>query len=133
MLRVIPALLYRIEFRRVSGQFFELEPVRVMCLEVGRDRAMHIPPVPDQNDLPPDVPVHFDQEPGEILRLHVVRQELKVEGQSAESRSERDRSDPGDPIMPIPGLLDRRVAGQGPSAAADRLKHEPRFVEEREC
>lgn len=133
MLCVIPTLLYRIKFRRVGGQLFKLEPIRMLLLKIGGNRTMHIPPVPYENYLLPDMPVHFCEKPDEILRLGIVRKELKIERQPAEGWGEGDRSDPRDPVVPVPGFLDRRVARQRPGASANWLEHEARFVEESEC
>ncbi len=79
------------------------------------------------------MPVHFGEKPDEILRFGIVRKELKVKRQLAEGWGERNRSDAGDPVMPVPGFLDRRVACQRPGAAANWLEHQARFVEESEC
>jgi hypothetical protein len=133
ILRMIPALLDWIEFGRVSWQLFELKPFRMVLLEVSGDRTMHIPSVPNKNCLPTDVPVHFGEKPGQVLRLGIVRKELEIERQSAEGWGESDCPDRRDPIMPVPGLLNRRVAGQGPGATPDRLEHETRFIEKYKC
>lgn len=130
---MVPALLYRIQFGRVGWQLFELEPIRMVLLKISGHRTMHIPPVPDENRLPSEVPVHFGEKPNEILRLGIVRKELKIERQSAESWGETERADRRDPVVPVPGLLNRRMPRQGPRAAPDWLKHEACFIKKYEC
>lgn len=94
---------------------------------------MHTPPVPDENRLSSEVPVHFGEKPDQILRLGIVRKELKIERQSAKGWGKAQRSDRREPVVPVPGLLNRRVPRQGPRAAPDGLKHEACFIKKDKC
>lgn len=104
-----------------------------MLLKISGYRTMHIPPVPNENRLPSEVPVHFGEEPDEILRLGIVRKELKIKRQSAEGWGEAERADRREPVVPVPGFMNRRVPRQGPCAAPDGLKHEACFIKKHEC
>jgi hypothetical protein len=105
----------------------------MVLLEVSGCRAMHVPTVPDQNDLPTHVSVQFGQEPSEVFGSDIVRKQLTVEDQTAERGCQRDGSDSGNPVMTIPGCLAWRVACQRPGATTDRLEHEAYFIEKGKC
>ena len=122
-------MLDRIEVRGIGGKPFEVEPIGRMLSEPTGGTAMNAPPIPDQDDLAPEVAVHLREEPEDILGADVVRNELKVKAQLATYGVDRENRHGRQTVMPIPSILDRCLALRCPRSTADRLQHKAALIE----
>src|SRR3989442_676293 len=61
--------------------------------------------------------------------MGIMVQKIVIHPEAAGPRSTTECGHGGDPVVPIPGMLDRRVAALGPHAAPQRLQQVAAFIE----
>jgi hypothetical protein len=79
VLRVVPALLDRVQFGSIRWQGLEREPVGMVFLEVRRRGAMHVPAIPDHDHVMAVMAVQETEEPHQVVRVDVFRQQMEIE------------------------------------------------------
>jgi hypothetical protein len=93
-LEVVPDLLDRVEFRRISGKAFELEPRKGPADRRDRWSLVDTASIPEQNDMSAQVLEQYAQELGHVNSLEVVLPELNVQAHASapgRNRESRDR------------------------------------------
>ena len=76
--RVFPALLDRVQLRRVRGKPLKREPIGMVLCEEGRRRSMHTIAIPNQDHSATIMMMQLPQKPNEVLGVHVFPQELEI-------------------------------------------------------
>jgi len=94
ILRVVPALLNRVELRRVRRQGLERKPTRAALLEKRRGRLVDVPAIPDEHDVAAKMAVHPDEQPNHVVGVHVLRHHVEEQRQAVSSRGYADEPDP---------------------------------------
>src|SRR5262245_22766311 len=125
-----PDCFHGIEVRGVSRQPFHVQPFAAGLVELPPRRAMHTVTVPHEDDRPAQLAMQGAEEGNHVRPANVVGANLEEQSLPLALCAERDRRDDRESIMPIPCVLDRRLAARCPGAAADRLQHEAAFVQE---
>src|SRR6187401_1994522 len=126
---MIPNLFRRVEIWCVAGKPFESEPFRVKRLEVFGRGAMHRVSIPYQNDLVSKMTVHLREEPDHVVGLNILPRKVKVQLQRVEFRRNRDGSNRRQPIVAIPGILQRCLSARCPCTSTHRLHHESALID----
>ena len=116
VLGVIPALLDRVEFRRISRQPLPVEPGRAMGRKKAGRGSMGPQPAGDDKDPAPRVAVQLPEKPDEFLGANVDRPQLVVQPQPPAVRRDRNHADGGQAVVAIPGMVDRGVARRRPGS-----------------
>ena len=70
---VIPALFRRVQFGTVGWQELEMEPTRMMLLEVGCRRPMHVPAIPDDDHRATVMMMQLPKQPDHLVGIDVFR------------------------------------------------------------
>jgi hypothetical protein len=128
ILGVIPEHLDWVEFRRIAGKPFHLEPVYACFLQEANSLTVRAIAIQHQNQLSSQVTVQEIEKGHDLFETDVVIMHLKVQPQSMPKGSHGDGRDDRETVVPIPTVLDWRLAFGCPSAADHRLEHKAAFV-----
>jgi hypothetical protein len=129
ILGLIPNILDRVEVRGIRRQPFHVQPRSAALQQSSGSRTMSAQAIPHEDDWTPQMIVNFSHEPDEILRPRVVIQKFIVQSQPGGPRRSRNRSHRRDPIVAVPGALERCAAQRGPHTPPQRLQQIPTFIE----
>lgn len=129
-LEVVPDLLDRVEFRRVSGKAFEMEPWKSIADRVDRWPLVNSASIPEQDDMSTQVLEQHAQELGNVDGLEVVLPELNVQAHPSASGRNRESRNRRDSVMLVVVPNDRRMALRIPSPTARWDQHEAALIEE---
>jgi hypothetical protein len=129
-LEVVPDLLDRVEFGRVSGEALEMEPRK--CIANRMDCWTFVNPaaIPEQDDMSPKVLEQQAQEWGHVYGLEVVLLEAGVQAHAGASGRHRERRNGRDPVVLIVVPDDGRMSPRAPSPATRRDQHETALIQE---
>lgn len=126
---MVPNLLNRIQFRRISRKPLRLNTMAESALQPANPTAMHHPAVDNQNDARGEMLQQVSDKCLKIIGTNIMALNRKIQSQSMTFRRTRKRGDGRQPIPAIPTAQDRRLSFGGPCAANRWLKHKPAFVQ----
>jgi len=133
VLRLTPDVFHRVELRRVTGEPFDTQPVAPGLAQLPGGGPMGRQAVADQQQRAAQMMVHVLQEANHVGCVSVMVPEIVVQAETTRPRSATERCNGGDPIMPIPSVLDRRVAARGPHPTPQRLQQEAALSEKNQA
>ena len=133
VLGVIPNLLNGIEIRSVRREPLELIGAWIELAQFARGSAVSVQPIKDHKEIAAEQTMDLLDEGSDANVVEVLPHGLEVKPQTAELRRDGEASDDRQAIVPIPAVLNGRLAARRPSAPHDRLKHEARFVYEEDA
>lgn len=121
VLRMVPDAFDWVEIGCVWREPLNLEPIGALLVEATDGRAMHVQPIANQDDRPPQFTSQLQQELQEVGRFDVVIVDGEGQAQAARARAIGKGGDDGQPIVPVPRILQWRFAARSPGAAVERL------------
>src|SRR5208282_65117 len=125
-----PDILFRVKFRRVGRESFQMQPpmaaAKLNYFPIPMNRAA----VQQHDDRPAPMPQQLGKVLHDLDGRHVPRINLKVESQSLTLRRHAQASNDRETLAAIAVPQHRRAAHRRPSAQHRRNEHEPAFIEE---
>ena len=132
LLGQLPHALVRIELRRIGREALQVKPRGAGAQLTDELAAMGIAAVPQDDDVPADLPEQLSQEVAGLQLSDVLRVELKVQVEALAAGRHRDPRDDGEPVAAIDVMHRGRLAHGGPGGGDRRGQLEARFVGEDE-
>lgn len=128
----LPDPLVRVELRGIGGEALQMQPLGARAQLPDELAAMGIAAVPQDDDVPADLPEQLSQEVAGLALSDVLRVQLEVEVEALAARRHRDSRDDGDPVASI-DVVHRGCLAHGSPGGGDRGSQlEARFVGEDE-
>ena len=121
-----------VELRRVSREALQVEPRGASAKLTDELASMGIPAVPQDDDVPRELPEQPSQEIAGLELSDVFRVELKAKVEALAAGRNRDSRDGGDPVASIEVMNRGRLAHGSPGAGDRRGQLEAGFVGEDE-
>ena len=112
---MFPTLFFRVEFRGISRQPFDSEPIVVLAQQQLGRPAMRTRSIPNKNDLPWKTTMHLFDEPDQVFCVHVPGQDPEILAQVTTARRYRDGTDDRESVVAVPGTMDRRLTTPAPT------------------
>jgi hypothetical protein len=132
LLGQLPDALIGVELRRIGREALQVEPRGASAKLTYEFASMGISAVPQNNDVPRELPEQPSQEVAGLELPDVFRVELKVKVEALAAGRNRDSRDDGDPVASIEVMNRGRLAHGGPGAGDRRGQLEAGFVGEDE-
>src|ERR1051325_1285827 len=133
VLVMVPALLHRIEFRRIGRQPGEAgQPGRPAPAQATDRGAVHAPAIQDHQQRTPRLTLKGSQEGQDVGRANIGGEETKIEAQPPAVWRARKRAHNREAVMTCPATLDRGLPARGPRTPARGLQQEATLVQENE-
>ena len=129
---VPPHALVRVEFGRVSRQVLQVQSRHATAELLHELALVDAEVVPDQDDVPAQVPQQMAEERDGFDLADVVVVSLVVQADPTARRADRDAGDHRDTIVSLRVPEDRRLAARRPGAHHGRREHEAGLVHEDE-
>ena len=132
LLGQLPDALIGVELRRVGREALQVEPRGASAQLTYELASMGISAVPQDDDVPRELPEQPSQEIAGLELSDVFRVELKVKVEALAAGRNRDPRDGGDPVASIEVMNCRRLAHGSPGAGDRGGQLEAGFVGEDE-
>ena len=132
LLGQLPDSLIGVELRRIGGEALQVEPRGPSAKLTYELASMRISAVPQDDDVPRELPKQPSQEVAGLELSDVLRVELKVKVEPLAAGRHRDPRDGGDPVASIEVMNRGRLAHGSPGAGDRGGQLEAGFVGEDE-
>ena len=96
-LEIVPDLLGWIEFWCIGGKTFDMKPGICLANRIDRRALVDLTPIPEQDDVPAQMPQQHSQEYRDLHGMEVVLPKLDVQAHTralGRNRKRRERRDP---------------------------------------
>ena len=80
VLCMIPALLHRIQLGGIGWKWLEGKPIRMVLFEECRRRFVHVPSIPNDDDVTAVVLVQESKQPDQLVGVNILWHDVEVEG-----------------------------------------------------
>lgn len=127
-----PDALIRVQLGGVGGEAFQVEAGKPAAEPADGLAPMRAPIVPEDNDVPAQVPEEVAQERAGLRLLDVLQVPLVVQAEAPMPRADGHPGDDGELVAPRPVPQHRSLPARGPGLAHGRDQQEPRLVYEDE-
>lgn len=125
---LIPTRLHRIQFRRIGRKVFELEPIRMLLVEIRLRRVMSRKMIPEHQHLAAETMMKGRQIEHEILEPRRSFENRETKFQKMAEGSSRDETETRMVVSAGRFENDWRFTDRRPSSAAIRNEREAAFV-----
>ena len=126
---IVPDLLNRVEFRSIAGEPFDME-AGVVLSQSGQVRSLvDATPVPQQDDVPPQVMKQLPQKSGHVQGLKVVLLEADVKPQMLADRRDGKSRQGRNAVVFVVITDDRRLPPWPPRSPAGGDEQKAAFIE----
>ena len=132
LLGQLPDALIGVELRRIGREALEVEPRGASAKLTDELASMGIPAVPQDDNVPLELPEQPSQEVAGLELSDVFRVELKMKVEALAAGRNRDSRDDGDPVASIEVMNRGRLTHGSPGAGDRRGQLEAGFVSEDE-
>jgi hypothetical protein len=132
LLGQLPDALIGVELRRIGREALQVEPRGVSAKLTYELAAMGVCAVPQNDDVPGELPEQLPQEVAGLELSDVLLVELKVKVEALAAGRNRDPRDGGDPVASIEVMNRGRLAHGSPGAGDGGCQLEARLVGEDE-
>ena len=132
LLGQLPDAFIGVELRRISREALQVEPRGASAKLTDELASMGIPAVPQDDDVPRELPEQSSQEVAGLELSDVFRVELKVKVEALAAGRNRNSRDGGDPVASIEVMNRGRLAHGSPGAGDRGGQLEAGFVGEDE-
>ena len=132
LLGQLPDSLIGVELRRIGRESLQVESRCASAKLTDELASMGVPTIPQDDDVPRELPEQSSQEVAGLELSDVFRVELKVKVEALAAGRNRDSRDGGDPVAPIEVMNRGRLAHGSPGAGDRRGQLEAGFVGEDE-
>jgi hypothetical protein len=129
---VVPHLLDGIQFRRIRGELFHVQPGMGLAHRLDGRAPMNRAAIPEQDDGSPEMPQKRPQERGHIEGLEVVRLKADVQAQVLAFGRDRQGRQRRNPIVLVIVGEDRCVPHGRPGPATGRDEQKAALIQESE-
>ena len=129
VVRLVPNAFVGIQFGRVGGKAFQMQSAKASAQVSDRVAFVGFAVVPNDEDVPLQVPEQITQEPTNLGLLDVFAVQLKVKAEASAGGADGERGEGGDAVVFVAMASDGGLAAGSPGPADRRDQEKAGFVD----